>query len=197
MNDEEAAPKAAPTPSRIAQSGLSARTDSSASRPSCASCRAGSSGAGATSTRRPASGRSRPTARRPAQARELHEPRDWGDLRAGRRRSSRPARRTGSGSRSQPPWVGVDLDEELPEAEQYAIASRSTATPRSRRPGPGYHVIVRADLNGRGRHPEGSASSRRDGSSTAPASTSPGRRRRSRSGRPSSRRCSRSTCRSR
>lgn len=53
-----------------------------------------------------------------------------------------------------PPWVGVDLDEELLEAERDLIAFALDSYTEESVSGTGLHVIVRAHLNG-GRHPEG------------------------------------------
>jgi putative DNA primase/helicase len=53
------------------------------------------------------------------------------------------------------PYVGVDLDEELPEADQGAIMLALDSYSERSVSGAGYHVVIRANLNGSGRHPQG------------------------------------------
>jgi len=54
-----------------------------------------------------------------------------------------------------PPYVGVDLDEELPGADQGAVMGVLDSYSEHSPSGKGYHVVIRADLNGAGRHPQG------------------------------------------
>lgn len=54
-----------------------------------------------------------------------------------------------------PPYVGIDLDEELPEADKGAIMGRLDSYSERSVSGTGYHVVIRANLNGSGRHPKG------------------------------------------
>ena len=60
----------------------------------------------------------------------------------------------GIGFALAPPYVGVDLDEELLEAERDLIAFALNSYTEESVSGTGLHVILRASLNG-GRHPEG------------------------------------------
>jgi putative DNA primase/helicase len=53
------------------------------------------------------------------------------------------------------PYVGVDLDEELSETERYAIMLALGSYAEVSVSGCGHHVILKANLNGRGRHPQG------------------------------------------
>ena len=53
------------------------------------------------------------------------------------------------------PFCGVDLDLELPEAERAAIALQLASYTEWSVSGQGWHVVIRASLNGRGRHPAG------------------------------------------
>lgn len=52
------------------------------------------------------------------------------------------------------PYCGVDLDLELPEAGRGAIAHKLASYTEESVSG-GWHVIIRASLNGHGRHPQG------------------------------------------
>lgn len=61
----------------------------------------------------------------------------------------------GIGFALEPPYVGVDLDEELSEADQAAIVSCLNSYAELSPSGKGHHVLLRAELNGRGRHPKG------------------------------------------
>jgi putative DNA primase/helicase len=54
-----------------------------------------------------------------------------------------------------PPYVGIDLDEELSEANQSAIIGTLDSYTERSVSGTGWHVVIRASLNGRGRHPAG------------------------------------------
>lgn len=54
-----------------------------------------------------------------------------------------------------PPYVGVDLDEELSEADQGAVMLALDSYSERSPSGRGHHVIVRANMSGNGRHPEG------------------------------------------
>jgi primase-polymerase (primpol)-like protein len=60
----------------------------------------------------------------------------------------------GIGFALAPPYVGVDLDEEMSEADRYAIALALNSYTEMSVSGTGLHVILRATLNG-GRHPTG------------------------------------------
>jgi primase-polymerase (primpol)-like protein len=53
------------------------------------------------------------------------------------------------------PYAGVDLDEGLNEAEQELIFLALDSYTERSVSGAGYHVLVRANLNGRGHHPHG------------------------------------------
>jgi hypothetical protein len=53
------------------------------------------------------------------------------------------------------PYTGFDLDPELPEADRAAIALKLASYTEESVSGAGWHVIVRASLNGHGRHPVG------------------------------------------
>ena len=53
------------------------------------------------------------------------------------------------------PFCGVDLDLELPEADRAAIALQLASYTEWSVSGQGWHVVIRASLNGRGRHPAG------------------------------------------
>jgi hypothetical protein len=64
-------------------------------------------------------------------------------------------RADGIGFALTPPFVGVDLDDELPDSDQGVIMVALDSYSEKSVSGTGYHVILRADLNGRGRHPEG------------------------------------------
>jgi putative DNA primase/helicase len=61
----------------------------------------------------------------------------------------------GIGFALAPPFVGVDLDAELPLNEQYAIMLALDSYAEKSPSGAGHHVIVKASLNGHGRHPVG------------------------------------------
>jgi putative DNA primase/helicase len=61
----------------------------------------------------------------------------------------------GIGFALEPPYVGVDLDSDLPEADQGAIMAVLDSYAESSPSGVGYHVVIRANLNGHGRHPAG------------------------------------------
>ena len=54
-----------------------------------------------------------------------------------------------------PPYVGVDLDKELPEADRGAVMYLLDSYSERSVSGTGYHVVIRANLNGSGRHPQG------------------------------------------
>ena len=60
----------------------------------------------------------------------------------------------GIGFALQPPYVGIDLDEELPENDRYAIMLALGSYSEVSVSGAGHHVILKAHLNG-GRHPKG------------------------------------------
>lgn len=60
----------------------------------------------------------------------------------------------GIGFALAPPYVGVDLDEELPETDRYAIMLALASYAEVSVSGTGHHVILKASLNG-GRHPAG------------------------------------------
>jgi primase-polymerase (primpol)-like protein len=53
------------------------------------------------------------------------------------------------------PYCGIDLDPELPETDRAAIALKLSSYTEESVSGVGRHVVVRASVNGRGRHPEG------------------------------------------
>jgi putative DNA primase/helicase len=61
----------------------------------------------------------------------------------------------GVGFALSPPYAAVDLDEELPEIEQHAILLALDSYSERSPSGRGHHVIVKASLNGDGRHPVG------------------------------------------
>src|SRR5205814_75907 len=61
----------------------------------------------------------------------------------------------GVGFALEPPYVGVDLDAELPEVEHYAVMLALDSYAERSPSGAGHHVLVRATLNGHGRHPVG------------------------------------------
>jgi hypothetical protein len=61
-----------------------------------------------------------------------------------------------------PPFVGVDLDKELSEQAQQEIIRLLNSYTDVSPSGEGYHVLVRANLNGSGRHPEGIGVFQRD-----------------------------------
>jgi primase-polymerase (primpol)-like protein len=61
----------------------------------------------------------------------------------------------GIGFALEPPYVGVDLDAELPEAEQHAILLALDTYSERSPSGTGHHAVLRAILNGSGRHPTG------------------------------------------
>jgi hypothetical protein len=61
----------------------------------------------------------------------------------------------GIGFALAPPYVGVDLDKELSANEQYAIMLALDSYAERSPSGTGHHVILKADPNGRGRHPVG------------------------------------------
>jgi hypothetical protein len=61
----------------------------------------------------------------------------------------------GVGFALEPPYVGVDLDEELPESDQGAVMVALNSYSERSVSGTGHHVVVRAHLNGHGRHPQG------------------------------------------
>jgi putative DNA primase/helicase len=64
-------------------------------------------------------------------------------------------RADGIGFALGPPYVGVDLDEELSESDQGAVMVALNSYSERSVSGTGYHVVVKAHLNGRGRHPHG------------------------------------------
>jgi putative DNA primase/helicase len=64
-------------------------------------------------------------------------------------------RADGIGFALEPPYVGVDLDAELPEVEQHAILLCLDTYSERSVSGTGYHAVLRASLNGSGRHPAG------------------------------------------
>jgi putative DNA primase/helicase len=64
-------------------------------------------------------------------------------------------RADGIGFALGPPYVGIDLDDELPEQEHGAIMLALDSYSERSPSGRGHHVIVKASLNGRGRHPAG------------------------------------------
>jgi primase-polymerase (primpol)-like protein len=53
------------------------------------------------------------------------------------------------------PYVGIDLDDELPASDQGVIMVALDSYSEKSVSGTGYHVIIRAELNGHGRHPVG------------------------------------------
>jgi putative DNA primase/helicase len=61
----------------------------------------------------------------------------------------------GIGYAACPPHVFVDLDDGLSEADQGAVMVTLDSYSERSPSGTGYHVILRADLNGHGRHPQG------------------------------------------
>ena len=61
----------------------------------------------------------------------------------------------GVGFALRPPYVGVDLDEELSEADKGAIMLALDSYTERSASGKGYHILIRASLNGHGRHPAG------------------------------------------
>jgi hypothetical protein len=61
----------------------------------------------------------------------------------------------GIGLALEPPWVLVDLDDELSEFDKAAIIVALDSYTERSPSGTGHHVILRASLNGHGRHPEG------------------------------------------
>jgi hypothetical protein len=61
----------------------------------------------------------------------------------------------GIGYAAAPPYVFIDLDEELSEADRGAIMVALDSYSERSPSGTGYHVVVTASLNGRGRHPQG------------------------------------------
>lgn len=61
----------------------------------------------------------------------------------------------GIGLALEPPYVGVDLDDDLPPADHGAVMLTLDSYSEKSVSGTGHHVIVRANLNGHGRHPQG------------------------------------------
>jgi hypothetical protein len=61
----------------------------------------------------------------------------------------------GIGFALAPPFVGVDLDSDLPLNEQYAVMLALDSYAEKSASGTGHHVLVKASLNGHGRHPVG------------------------------------------
>jgi putative DNA primase/helicase len=61
----------------------------------------------------------------------------------------------GIGFALAPPYVGVDLDEELPEVDQHVVLLALDSYAERSPSGTGHHVVIRASLNGHGRHPQG------------------------------------------
>ncbi len=53
------------------------------------------------------------------------------------------------------PEVFIDLDAELSEADQAAVMLALDSYSERSPSGEGYHVVIRGNLNGRGRHPQG------------------------------------------
>ena len=145
-------------------------------------------------TRRPASRRSRPTARTTScQHASSTEPATWSSFELAVQVA---AQADGVGFvLAADPYCGVDLDLELSEGERQR--SRSSSPPTQSIPLRREHVIVRASSTGTAATRRASACSTTRATSSLPASTSPVRPGRSMSGRPSSRRCSRITCRRR
>jgi AAA domain len=64
-------------------------------------------------------------------------------------------RADGIGFELCPPFVGVDLDEGMSDDVQREVMSMLDSYSERSPSGTGHHVIVRASLNGRGRHPVG------------------------------------------
>jgi putative DNA primase/helicase len=61
----------------------------------------------------------------------------------------------GVGLALEPPYVGIDLDDALPEIEQHAVMAALDSYSERSPSGEGHHVVIRASLNGHGRHPQG------------------------------------------
>jgi putative DNA primase/helicase len=61
----------------------------------------------------------------------------------------------GVGFALEAPFVGVDLDEELPEIDQHAVMVALDSYAERSPSGSGHHVVLRGSLNGHGRHPIG------------------------------------------
>jgi hypothetical protein len=64
-------------------------------------------------------------------------------------------RADGIGFALEPPYVGVDIDDKLPEVEQHAILLALDSYSERSASGTGHHAVLRGDLNGRGKHPAG------------------------------------------
>jgi putative DNA primase/helicase len=61
----------------------------------------------------------------------------------------------GIGFALEPPFVGIDLDEDLSQVDQYAVMLVLDSYSERSPSGDGHHVVIRASLNGHGRHPQG------------------------------------------
>ena len=95
-------------------------------------------------------------------------------------------------------YVGVDLDDGLSEADRGAIIGRLDSYTETSVSGTGFHVILRASLNGHRRNRSGPFEVYEHGRYFCMTGDHIlGRRRRSRSGRPNSTRCSPTSCRPR
>ncbi len=68
----------------------------------------------------------------------------------------------GVGFALAPPYVGVDLDDEFPEADHGAAMYLLDSYSERSVSGTGHHVVIKANLNGSGRHPKGIGVFQRD-----------------------------------
>jgi hypothetical protein len=89
----------------------------------------------------------------PDQLASSTKPETWASFEQAAARSV--GRADGIGFALGPPYVGIDLDEELPEQEHGAIMLALDSYSERSPSGRGHHVIVKASLNGRGRHAAG------------------------------------------
>ena len=157
---------------------LATVSTSKRSRSSCASGTAGSSGAGNPTPTGRRSRRKPPYSRlAPDRHASSTKPETWSSVRPrARRRRGRQA--DGVGFALEPPFVGVDLDEELPAARPRRGHARARLLQRSgRRHAPPTTSSCEPTSTATAATRPASASSNANGSSTSPATTSPARRR--------------------